>query len=201
MGEVDPNKEHRKMCKLVDKIEKRQTKIDLTRNKIKERKNALKQQQIKMIQRLQFDRDQIHEAFNLMQQQIANNYMALNAQYNQDLDVLKVKESELKQIHDKTVGSMWDKNVSIKKMKKETMKIVNEFDEDFKKIKTRKPCLEYISYLAKRHAMYQDIMEGVKPLNEEEEKEEKRENVWLGVEGYLVGVVPICPDRVDVSLT
>ena len=68
------------------------------------------------------------------------------------------------------------------------------------------PCLEYGSFLAQRHAKYQDYVNGIdRTLNmrtdDWQNHVQQQENALVFAEGYLRGIVPIKPDRVDVSLT
>merc|ERR1712129_334448 len=93
------------------------------------------------------------------------------------------------------------------KKRKEIKKICVEFDNAMTEIKKRRlrPRFGYKSFLAHRHAKYQDFVNGNVPLqvsNDEWLNEiDECKDAMVFAEGYLYGIVSISVDHVDVSLT
>merc|ERR1712228_194104 len=195
------------MMKLIQKLEKRQTKNDKKRSKVKAKQKKLKAQRDKAMKQFMFDKQCVMAHFKLMELRMNEQFDAQNGQLSEYLTDINKFGKELDKIYKSTSKVAWNKN-SDKKVsnKQECKQIIRRFDDRMKSMKIYDPCLEYGSFLAHRHAKYQDFVNNIDRSpnvcnNEWINQLEQEQNALVFAEGYLRGIVPIKADRVDVSLT
>merc|ERR1712003_209138 len=97
-----------------------------------------------------------------------DHFDAQNEEYTQQLAQTKYFEKELKKAKKSTEKVMWHRNALTdqKTQRQECKRISRKFDETMKNMHVRKPCFGYKSFVAQRHAKYQDFVDGNGQLND-----------------------------------
>merc|ERR1712107_441722 len=157
--------------------------------------------------KIAYDEQCLLQQFKKMKLRINEHFDAQNEEYKQQLAQTEYFDKELKKATRSVEKVMFSKNAIAdqKTQRQEYKRISRKFNETIKTMKVRKPCFEYKSFLAHRHAKYQDFVNGNGALhvNDDEWLNEIQtaKNALVFAEGCLYGMVPIAADRVDVSLT
>ena len=199
------------LLKLYNRIQNRKTRIEKAYDKSEDALQRLKDREKEIKQQLKYDRELMKRAFKAMEDDIDDQFAALMAPLKQNQQYLKEQQARFELYEQRVSPSINGKaalsEIGFISLKREVQRKAMEFDERWKRIKSEKVVckLKYESFLAKRHAEYQDMIQSIglhndcnnAPMDVIEQKAEK----MIFPEGSLSGVVPVRPKWVEVSMT